>query len=121
MDEQDFVFDLCQHYNIFLTGQAGTGKTFLSNQLISCFNLKYGSSKVGVIASTGKAALHVGGSTIHSFFGIGIASRSCYQLVESVLSQEDVVLRIRSLQVLILDEVSMLSSDLFEKIEFICR
>ena len=49
MDKQDFVYDLCQRYNIFLTGQASTGKTFLLKQLISSFNLKYGSCKVGLL------------------------------------------------------------------------
>ena len=49
MDKQDFVYDLCQRYSTFLTGQAGTGKTFLLKQLISSFNLKYGSRKVGLL------------------------------------------------------------------------
>ncbi|MFT5602713.1 MAG: Cdc6-like AAA superfamily ATPase, partial [Flavobacteriales bacterium] len=56
--------------NIFLTGSAGTGKTYVLNQFIK--HLKTSKVKVAVTASTGIAATHISGSTIHSWSGIGI-------------------------------------------------
>ena len=52
---------------------------------------------------------------------LGSGSRSCYQLLQSVSRQPDTFKKIRDLEILIIDEVSMLSLDLFEKIELICR
>ena len=57
--------------NVFLTGSAGTGKTFLLNKFIQY--LKDEKIKVGITASTGIASTHIGGTTIHSWSGIGIA------------------------------------------------
>lgn len=56
--------------NVFLTGSAGTGKTFLLNKFIEY--LKKEKIKVGITASTGIAATHLGGRTIHSWVGMGI-------------------------------------------------
>lgn len=55
---------------MFLTGSAGTGKTFLLNRFIDY--LKSKKIKAGVTASTGIAATHLGGRTIHSWAGMGI-------------------------------------------------
>ena len=56
--------------NIFLTGSAGTGKTYVLNQYIAY--LKERKVPVAVTASTGIAATHINGMTIHSWAGIGI-------------------------------------------------
>jgi Cdc6-like AAA superfamily ATPase len=56
--------------NIFLTGSAGTGKTYVLNQLIQ--HLKDSKIEVAVTASTGIAATHIKGGTIHSWAGIGV-------------------------------------------------
>ena len=56
--------------NIFLTGSAGTGKTYVLNQFIQ--QLKDAKVNVAVTASTGVAATHIKGNTIHSWSGIGV-------------------------------------------------
>ena len=59
--------------NVFLTGSAGTGKTYLLNQYVNY--LKERGIKPAITAPTGIAASHIGGMTIHSFFGIGIMEK----------------------------------------------
>ena len=59
--------------NIFLTGAAGSGKTFLLNRYINY--LKDNNVQVAITASTGIAATHVQGTTIHSWSGIGIRDK----------------------------------------------
>ncbi|KKP65199.1 MAG: hypothetical protein UR60_C0006G0021 [Candidatus Moranbacteria bacterium GW2011_GWF2_34_56] len=61
---------LCSGENVFLTGSAGTGKTFVINKYIEY--LKERGINPAIVAPTGIAASHIGGKTIHSFFSIGI-------------------------------------------------
>ena len=56
--------------NVFLTGSAGTGKTFVINKYIKY--LRERGVEPAIVAPTGIAASHIGGKTIHSFFAIGI-------------------------------------------------
>ncbi len=70
MNQEQALKILKSGQNVFLTGSAGTGKTFLLNKFIEY--LKKRETKVGVTASTGIAATHLGGRTIHSWAGIGI-------------------------------------------------
>ena len=56
--------------NVFLTGSAGTVKTYVINKFVK--NIKDAKVKVAITASTGIAATHIKGSTIHSWSGIGI-------------------------------------------------
>ena len=67
-DEQSNALELLKSEgNVFLTGAAGTGKSFLVREY-----LKTKTHKVPIVASTGAAAVIVGGCTFHSFFGLGI-------------------------------------------------
>ena len=59
--------------NIFLTGQAGAGKTYILNQYIKY--LRKHSIKVAITASTGIAATHMNGMTIHAWAGMGIKDK----------------------------------------------
>ena len=119
--EQQQELELCTKYNTFLTGAAGTGKTYLLQVVIKYFQEKFGQASVGVTASTGKAAFPLGGYTFHSFFGIGCGAQSAYQLLHCFRANEEIVNKIQNLRVLIIDEVSMLGAEVFEKVEFICR
>ncbi|CAG8611845.1 7370_t:CDS:2 [Ambispora leptoticha] len=58
--------------SIFLTGSAGTGKSFLLRHLIKLLQKKHGVDKVGITSTTGTGALIIGGKTFHSYLGIGI-------------------------------------------------
>ena len=77
---QDEAFEILKTgRNVFVTGPAGSGKTHLINRYITY--LREHDIDIGITASTGIAATHMGGVTIHSWAGIGIASHlSPYEL-----------------------------------------
>lgn len=105
-------------HNVFLTGSAGSGKTFLLNQFIT--HLKSENISVGITASTGIAATHINGRTIHSWCGLGIEETLNHQ-VKSLISKGDTKQRIKKAQVLIIDEISMLSASRLDLVDSICQ
>jgi ATP-dependent DNA helicase PIF1 len=106
-------------HNVFLTGSAGTGKTYLLNQYIDY--LKERDMVLAVTAPTGIAASHINGMTIHSFFGIGIRENVDKYFLDSLIQKEFLHKRINKLKVLIIDEISMVSPELFSSIDKILR
>ena len=101
--------------NVFLTGPAGTGKSYTLKEVLIAANQK--KFKVGVTATTGSAAHLIGGRTIHSFLSIGLAKASAYALAANTkMKNKKVAKTIMELNILFVDEVSMLSAELLEKI-----
>jgi len=137
-DEQNELFKLAvsfvcySHQSLFLTGKAGTGKTtFLKYIKSNC------QKKMAITAPTGVAAINAGGVTLHSFFQLpfgaflpeagsvwGTGPQQFYnkkQLLSKLRlreSQRDVI---KSLELLIIDEVSMVRADLLDAIDAILR
>ncbi|MFA6171018.1 MAG: PIF1 family DEAD/DEAH box helicase [Patescibacteria group bacterium] len=105
--------------NVFLTGSAGTGKTFLINKFIGW--LKDEKTKAGITASTGIAATHIGGRTIHSWAGIGIEKKLSQKKISKILRNKKTRQRIEEAQVLIIDEISMLDADRLNLADEICK
>ncbi|MBU1164581.1 AAA family ATPase [Patescibacteria group bacterium] len=105
--------------NIFLTGPAGCGKTFLLNQYIN--HLKKNKIKTGITASTGIAATHINGRTIHSWCGIGISETMPAPQFKNLLKKEVLRNRIISTKVLVIDEISMLNAKRLDLIDHICK
>lgn len=104
--------------NVFVTGMAGTGKT----ALIKLFIKVYKQNKImGVTSTTGISALLFGGTTIHSFTGIGLGTASVDELCKKIIKMSYLRKRWCELETLIIDEVSMLSPVLFDKLEEIAR
>jgi len=95
--------------NVFLTGSAGTGKTFLLNKFIEY--LKKEKKQVGITASTGIAATHINGRTIHSWSGIGLNKDMDDKSIKDLIKRKYLRDRIRKTEVLIIDEISMLDAD----------
>ncbi len=105
--------------NVFLTGEPGSGKTHTVNEYVSW--LRAHQIEPAITASTGIAATHIGGYTIHSWSGIGIKrSLSAYEL-DRIAQNEKVVKRIRDTKILIIDEVSMLSASTLSMVDAVCR
>lgn len=109
--------------NILVTGPGGTGKSELMNQVIKDFRLRQ--TPVAVTASTGVAALRVGGSTIHSFLGTNICGnidqlRKAYTRDEIHLNG-DRYSRLLEAEVIIVDEVSMLTGDYIDMMDYHLR
>lgn len=73
----------------------------------------YGSDAVYVTASTGLAACSIGGTTIHSFAGIGLGTDNREVLLDKINSRRDSRIRWQSAKALIIDEISMVDADLF--------
>lgn len=100
--------------NVFLTGQAGAGKTYTINQYLHYLRAR--DVAVAVTASTGIAATHMNGMTIHSWSGIGIADEITPKLITSIKRRNQLTERIQRTQVLVIDEISMLHLKQFDMI-----
>ncbi|KIC96371.1 helix-turn-helix domain-containing protein [Flavihumibacter solisilvae] len=136
-DSGNYHFDLAARYvrhtgrNIFLTGKAGTGKTtFLKYIRDNC------SKKIAVVAPTGVAAINAGGVTIHTFFQLPLGSYvptgSIPDSGEQLFNNRQTLLRnlrlssakrelMRELELIIVDEVSMLRSDMLDAMDAVLR
>ena len=106
-------------YNLFLTGPAGCGKTFLLNQYINY--LKQNDVDPGITASTGIAATHINGRTIHSWCGMGIEQNLSDEQIERLTEKEHLWERIKYAKVLIIDEISMLNASRLDLVDRICK
>jgi len=119
--------------SIFLTGKAGTGKTTLLREIIATTH-----KNTVVVAPTGIAALNAGGVTIHSMFQLPFSAfipsyQEASQFTETVKFENKDTLRrhfkmnnvkrnvIRNMELLIIDEVSMLRADLLDAIDFMMQ
>lgn len=105
--------------NVFLTGEPGSGKTHTVNAYIAW--LRSHSIEPSITASTGIAATHVGGMTLHAWSGIGIADRMTPELLDTITNKEHVVKRLQKTKVLIIDEVSMLSAGVLSMVDEVAR
>lgn len=105
--------------NIFLTGSAGSGKTYLLNSYIRY--LKRHGVGVSVTASTGLAATHLNGRTIHSWSGIGVSTELSDTDLTSLQRDKRVRGRYQKTKVLIIDEVSMLHAFQLDLVDRVAR
>lgn len=101
--------------NFFLTGSAGTGKSFVVKAIIR--ELRANGKEVAVTASTGCAAVGIGGGTIHSLSGVGLGMDTIERLRRKGRTDERLRKRFLNLHTLVIDEISMIDTFLFDKIE----
>lgn len=92
--------------NVFLTGSAGAGKTYTLNQYIQYLRVRQ--VPVAITASTGIAATHMGGKTIHTWAGIGIKDDMTDHDLKNLKERKHIKDQLENVQVLIIDEISML-------------
>ena len=105
--------------NVFLTGEPGSGKTHTVNAYIRY--LREHGINPAITASTGIAATHVGGMTIHSWSGIGIKRALTEYDLDFLSSNEGLTKRIATAKVLIIDEISMLDGTVLAMVEQVTR
>ena len=105
--------------NCLLSGEAGSGKSYLVKALVDF--LRQHRVNVAVTGSTGVASFNIGGQTLHSFAGLGLADEPTDQLIASVRKKGKVKERIRATHVLFLDEVSMIKGELLDKVNAVFR
>ncbi len=113
-DQQTALERLNGQQNIFLTGAAGSGKSFLLRHYLK-------DKDIPILASTGAAAILVGGRTFHSFFGLGIMEGGLEATVERALKNKKLMKRLKKTSAVIIDEVSMLSGPTLRAAEMISR
>jgi ATP-dependent exoDNAse (exonuclease V) alpha subunit len=100
-------------FNLFLTGSAGTGKSFTISKIINYLDIN--NYNYGLTALTGCAAVLINGQTIHSFLSLGI-SRDYNEIYNNLNKYKGKLNKLKKLQVLIIDEISMMDNHLFELI-----
>ncbi|HEY5268221.1 MAG TPA: PIF1 family DEAD/DEAH box helicase [Candidatus Saccharimonadales bacterium] len=114
MDQKQALNILKLGHNVFLTGAAGSGKTHLLNQYIKY--LRSNQVIVGITASTGIAATHMNGKTIHSWAHLGIKDELTASDLSRIVNREDYKTKLLNTKVLIIDEVSMLHHFRFDMV-----
>jgi ATP-dependent DNA helicase PIF1 len=109
--------------SVFFTGSAGTGKSVLMRSVIADLRKTYAKEpdRVAVTASTGLAACNIGGVTLHSFGGIGLGKESVPDLVKKIKRNVKAKTRWMRTKILVIDEISMVDGELFDKLEGIAR
>ncbi len=127
----DSLFDLIEHTNrsLFLTGKAGTGKTTFLNDFV-----KKTKKKHIVVAPTGIAAINAGGVTIHSMFGLPLRTflptteridqnmaNNIADLMVHFKYRKDKLKLLREIEIIIIDEASMLRADVLDMMDFSLR
>jgi ATP-dependent exoDNAse (exonuclease V) alpha subunit len=119
MKQKEALDILKSGYNVFLTGSPGSGKTFLLNAYIKY--LRKNNAVVSITASTGIAATHIGGTTLHSWSGLGIREELDETEVRGACDKGYLRKRIKNTGVLIIDEISMIKASQFEAVNKICQ
>lgn len=127
----EHIFNLVEHTNrnIFLTGKAGTGKTTFLNNFV-----KKSRKNLIVVAPTGIAAINAGGVTIHSMFGLPLRpfaptmeridtnlANNISDLLPHFRYRKDKLKLLREVEIIIIDEVSMLRADVLDMMDFALR
>lgn len=124
-DEQQKVLLLVtkDKKSVFFTGSAGTGKSVLMRAIISDLQKTHKKTpeNIAVTASTGLAACNIGGVTLHSFSGVGLGKEAVPDLVKKIMRNQKAKKRWLTCKVLIIDEISMVDGDFFDKLEGIAR
>ena len=103
--------------SVLLTGPAGAGKTYVLNQFVRL--AKHEGKHVSVTATTGLAATHLGGTTIHSWAGIGVHDELPARFVDHLAKGRREI--IEKTDVLVIDEISMLHDYRFDMVDEVCR
>ncbi len=101
----------------FVTGPAGTGKTYLLNQFVKL--AKYQGKRVSVTATTGLAATHLGGTTIHAWSGIGVQDFLPDHFADHMSKTRHEI--IEKTDILLIDEISMMHDFRLDMVDEVCR
>lgn len=116
--EQSLALDLCKSgENIFLTGGAGSGKSFVIREFMKELDPK----QMPILASTGAAAVLLGGRTFHSFFGLGIMEGGVQATLNRAFADQRLMKRLKQVEGVIIDEISMISGEALRAAELIAQ
>jgi len=102
--------------NIFFMGEAGSGKSEILKKCIRWAIETYGQEKVGVTATTGIAAVAMGGCTINRYFGIGLGKDPIETIIKDIKKRRIQLSNWRNSKVLFIEEIGMLKNSIFSKL-----
>jgi ATP-dependent DNA helicase PIF1 len=119
MKQSEAITKMLSGANIFLTGEPGAGKTYTLNQFIE--QARDQGKRIAVTASTGIAASHIDGQTIHSWSGLGIKDSIRDDEIDRMAWQPTFQERYNLCDILIIDEISMLHGARLDMIDRVCR
>lgn len=119
MTQEEALHILKTGRNVYLTGSAGSGKTYTLNRYIKY--LRDNGVEPAVTASTGIAATHLGGVTIHSWSGIGVRDTLTDYDIDNLEEKSYLWKRFEKTNVLIMDEVSMLHDYRLDLVDRVCK
>jgi len=119
MKQQEAIDVMLSGKNVFLTGEPGAGKTYTLNQFIE--QAQELGKRIAITASTGIAASHLGGTTIHSWSGLGIADSVRDDELDRMSWKPQIQERYNRCDILIIDEVSMLHGSRLDMVDRACR
>ncbi|KKW20736.1 MAG: hypothetical protein A3H73_01535 [Candidatus Taylorbacteria bacterium RIFCSPLOWO2_02_FULL_50_120] len=119
MTQEEALTILKTGANVFLTGEPGSGKTHTVSRYVAY--LHSCCIEPALTASTGIAATHIGGQTIHSWCGIGARRQLTPYDLDAIAANRKAASRIADAKILVIDEVSMLSAQTLSMAEAVCR
>ena len=119
MTQQEAIEVMLSGKNVFLTGEPGAGKTYTLNEFIRRAQAQ--DKRIAITASTGIAASHLGGTTIHSWSGLGIADQIHDADLDRMSYKPQIMERYNRCDILIIDEVSMLHGSRLDMVDRACR
>lgn len=105
--------------NLLLTGEAGTGKSYLMRTLFDFVHDR--GLSLAKTASTGVAAFNIGGQTIHSWAGLGLADEDVQSIIVKCHKNKKAQARMRAAKVLVIDEISMVKAELLDKLDLVMK
>lgn len=121
-ETQKVAFSLFkENKNLVILGSAGTGKSMIIKTMEEYIKTNKRESKIYLCSTTGISAYNINGLTIHSFMGIGTGDIPVEALIRRINRKKNYRDRIILTDILVIDEVSMLSAELFEKLNRICQ
>ncbi len=119
--EQKYAYDLVGKKNIFITGEAGSGKTFLLNKIIEKCKTIYNKKNIGITSLSGISSILIKGTTLHSYLGIGLGTLPEKKLIDKILKRGNFLNIWKNMSILIIDEISLLTEELFDKLDNIAK
>lgn len=107
--------------SLLVLGSGGVGKSRLIKTMESYNNHQEFPKNMYLCATTGVSAYNIGGMTIHSFLGLGTGEKDLEFIIRKMSRNKSNIERLRTTDILVVDEISMLSAILFEKINLVCQ
>ena len=122
-DKQNEAFNCMKSgKNVFLTGPGGSGKSYLIKYFIDWYKEEnHGSDDIFITSTTGLSSILINGITINRFSGIGTGNRDIDTLYKKIIKMNNIKKRWINTKVLIIDEISMMNGDVFDKLEILAK